>query len=271
VSLKKTSGKAGILGQIHELAHLDRLPESYWDELRATYYGSCMRVDHQLGLILEALKNKEFYDDTAVFFFSDHGDFTGDYDLVEKTQNTFEDCLTRVPFIYKPPVQMGCQAGVRDSLIELVDLTATIYDLLDVDPGYDHFGKSLNPLLHAEVEHRSAVFSEGGRRPGEAQASDRKSQSANAREGLYFPRVEVQLREEPLYHTQATMCRTREWKYVRRQHEDDELYDMKNDPQETRNRIHESAYASILSDLRLKMLDWYQTTADTLPQIEDDR
>ena len=39
------------------------------------------------------------YDDTAIFFFSDHGDFTGDYGLVEKTQNTFEDCLTRVPFI----------------------------------------------------------------------------------------------------------------------------------------------------------------------------
>lgn len=271
VSLKQTSGKARILSKIHELARLDRLTESYWDELRATYYGSCARVDHQFGLILEAFRNKGFYDDTAVFFFSDHGDFTGDYDLVEKTQNTFEDCLTRVPFVYKPPTEVGCKAGIRNSLIELIDLSATIYDLLDIDPKYDHFGKSLNPLLHEEKEHRSAVFCEGGRRYGEGQASDRKSQSANAPEGLYYPRVEAQLSEEPLYHTQATMCRTREWKYVRRQFEDDELYDMKNDPHETQNRIHDPTCALIVSDLRLKMLDWYQTTADTVPQIEDDR
>jgi len=35
---------------------------------------------------------------------SDHGDFTGDYRLVEKTQNIFEDCLTRVPLIIKLPI-----------------------------------------------------------------------------------------------------------------------------------------------------------------------
>jgi arylsulfatase A-like enzyme len=270
-SIKATTGKASILHKINEWARLDRLPETFWDELRATYYGSCARVDHQLGLIVEALKGNGWYDDTALFFFSDHGDFTGDYDLVEKTQNTFEDCLTRVPFVYKPPASSPCQPGVRDALIELIDLSATIYDLLDVDPGYDHFGKSLNPLLCSEGEHRTAVFCEGGRRPGEGQASDRKSQSAKAREGLYFPRVEAQLSEEPLYHTQATMCRTRKWKYVHRQFEQDELYDMENDPLELNNRIHDPACASIIAELRLKLLDWYQTTADTVPQREDDR
>ena len=48
----------------------------------------CARVDAQYGKILSALKEKGIYDDTAVFTFSDHGDFTGDYGLVEKTQNS---------------------------------------------------------------------------------------------------------------------------------------------------------------------------------------
>ena len=66
------------------------------------------------------------YDDTALFFFSDHGDFTGDYGLVEKTQNTFSDCLTRVPLIIKPPAGVPIRPGVRDALVELIDMPATV-------------------------------------------------------------------------------------------------------------------------------------------------
>lgn len=63
--------------------------------------------------------------------------------MVEKNQNTFEDCLTRVPFVFKPPAGRAVENGVRrDALVELVDLPATIYDLSEVDPGYNHFGQS---------------------------------------------------------------------------------------------------------------------------------
>ena len=83
--------------------------EERFTELRATYYGMCARVDAQFGKVVDALKDSGIYDDSAIFFFSDHGDFTGDYGLVEKTQNTFEDCLTRVP----PDCQAAC--GCPDS------------------------------------------------------------------------------------------------------------------------------------------------------------
>ena len=56
----------------------------------------------------------------AIFLFSDHGDFTGDYGLVEKTQNTLEDCLCRVPLIVKPPASVPVQPCVNDALVELV-------------------------------------------------------------------------------------------------------------------------------------------------------
>ena len=48
----------------------------------------CSRLDHQFGLIINALKKKGIFEDSAIFLFSDHGDYTGDYCLVEKTQNT---------------------------------------------------------------------------------------------------------------------------------------------------------------------------------------
>lgn len=119
-------------------------------------------------MIVEALKERGDYDESALFLFSDHGDFTGDYGLVEKTQNTFEDCLTNVPLIVKPPKSLGCRPGVRQALVELVDLSETVYDLAGIDPGYDRFGKSLLPLLGPGPDRlRDAVFCEGGRLTGE--------------------------------------------------------------------------------------------------------
>jgi arylsulfatase A-like enzyme len=88
-------GKPSILRGICENQNLTGWSEDRWTELRGTYYGMCTRVDAQFGLLMEALRQAGIYDDTAVFVFADHGDFTGDYGLVEKTQNTFEDCLAR--------------------------------------------------------------------------------------------------------------------------------------------------------------------------------
>ena len=116
---------------------------------------------------MDALRETDLYDDTAVFMFSDHGDFTGDYGLVEKTQNTFEDCLTKVPFIVKPPKETPVGPRVCDSLIELVDFPATVFALAGIEPGYSHFGKTLLPILNGETDqHRDAVFCEGGRLSG---------------------------------------------------------------------------------------------------------
>jgi len=157
----EAAGKPSILAGIHGRQGIDAWTEERFTELRATYYGMCNRIDHQLGLVVDALKERDFYDESALFFFSDHGDFTGDYGLVEKTQNTFEDVLTRVPLVIKPPAGMvgGGETvggggtghrrvhGVSHALVELVDLPATVFELAGIDPGYWHFGRSLVPLL----------------------------------------------------------------------------------------------------------------------------
>ena len=236
----------------------------------------CSRVDHQFGLLLAALRQARMYDDAAVFVFSDHGDFTGDYGLVEKTQNTFQDCLSRVPFVVKPPARLAATPGVRDQLVELVDLAATVYDLAGVDCGYWHFGRSLAPLLgNTEAPHRDAVFCEGGRLHGEVQASERESLSAGGGLGLYAPRIHLQVqeaeRDEALPHTKAAMCRTSRYKYVRRASEADELYDLMEDPGETRNLIAEPAYEGQLLALRERMLAWYMETCDVVPMAPDRR
>ena len=270
------SDKPNLLSGIRDGQGLTGWTEARWRELRATYYGMCARVDHQFGMLVKALKDAELYDDSALFVFSDHGDFTGDYGLVEKTQNTFQDCLSRVPFVLKPPADVPTVAGVRDQLVELVDFPATVYDLAGVDCGYWHFGRSLAGLLgQPDVAHRDAVFCEGGRLHAEVQASERESLSANSALGLYSPRVNLQVEEAgegaALPHTKAAMCRTERMKYVRRAFEMDELYDLGEDPGETRNLIADPTYRDELLKLKERLLTWYMETCDVVPLITDQR
>jgi len=265
------AGKPSIQKGIWKNQNLQDWTEDRWTELRATYYGMIARTDHQFGLLTNALKETGIYDKSAVFLFSDHGDFTGDYGLVEKTQNTFEDCLSRVPFIVKPPIGVLVEPRVSNALVELVDFSATVYDLTGVDPGYDSFGKSLLPLLAgATDEHRDAVFCEGGRRLGETQAMERESASSGS-DGLYSPRIRLQTTDDGAYHTKAAMCRTSTHKYVQRLYEQDELYDLVVDPREERNVIDDPAYRDVLGALKDRLLRWYMETCDVVPRKADKR
>ena len=268
-------GKPSLLEGIWERQGLQGWTEDRWTELRAVYYGMCARLDYQFERVLYALQEKGMYDDTAMFLFSDHGDFTGDYGLVEKTQNTFEDCLTRVPLLVKPPRGVPVRPRVSDALVELIDFTETVYELTGIDPGYSRFGKSLLPVLAGEAEEvRDAVFCEGGRLTGEVQAMERESKSAariGDEGGLYWPRIALQTSDDHPWHTRATMCRTRDLKYVRRHYEMDELYDLKADPHEMRNVIDDPAYAAPLQRLKERMLTWYMETCDVVPVVTDSR
>ncbi len=236
----------------------------------------CSRLDEQFRRIVEALKARGIYDDSAIFLFSDHGDYTGDYGIVEKTQNTFEDCLSKVPFIIKPPADADVKPGVRDTLVELVDFSATVYDITGIEPGYDSFGKSLMDVVAGKTdEHRDAAFCEGSRLIGEVQAMERQSTSADTTQtqrGLYYPRLKLQIEDHDTpYHTKATMCRTKNFKYIHRLYEQDELYDLNKDPGEVQNVVDDPQYREIRNTLRERLLDWYQETCDVVPRKTDKR
>ena len=63
-------------------------------DIMATYLGCMAYSDMLLGRLLDALDDLGLTDDTAVFHFSDHGDYAGDYGLVEKWPSGLEDALT---------------------------------------------------------------------------------------------------------------------------------------------------------------------------------
>ena len=72
-------------------------------------------------------------------------------------------------------------------------------------------------------------------------------------------------------HTKAVMCRTNNYKYIHRLEEDDQLYDLRTDPEERHNRIPDPELAGIRTRLRERLLDWMIKTADVVPRVRDRR
>lgn len=241
---------------------LDRYSDKDWRELRAVYAGMVSRADDQFGRILNALNRKSSLDGAVVCFLSDHGDYLGDYGLVEKWPSGLDECLLRNPLII---ASSDCAAG-RESgaLVEMIDLAPTLADLCGLTLRHQHFGRSLADVLKDPTKsHRSAVFAEGGFSLSEAQL----------RESADFPydiKSAVQ-NEEPERVGRAIAIRTAEWAYVRRLHDRPELYSRTSDRAERRNLAGDGEHRAIESDLENRILEWLMETSDVSPLVADPR
>jgi arylsulfatase A-like enzyme len=215
------------------------------------------------------LKQAGIYDESAIFILSDHGDFCGDFDLPEKAQNTFEDCLTKVPLLIKPPKGTAIDPGVTDSLAELVDFYATVMDYARITPSQDHFGRSLRPVVE-DRSNRVRDFSccEGGRLPGETQCCEHFDQ-AGALNNPSWPKQTAEMDAD--VHEKGTMIFDGRYKYVHRPSGRNELYDLKKDPAELNNTFEECCNDPNLLRLKCQLLDWYQQTCDIVPRSPDSR
>ena len=271
IRFEECSGKSRMMELIHGYVDMGGFTESDWDELRAVYQGMCMKVDAQFGRLVSALKKAGIYDDCAIFFLSDHGDWDGDYGLPEKAQSCFEDALTRVPLLIKPPAGVEFTPGVTSSLVELVDFYATALDLAGAASSHTHFGRSLRPVLaDHDYRVRSAVFCEGGRLPGETHCDEYHNTPGGAPEGfVYWPKMKAQ--SDDYAHAKGTMVRDGRYKLICRITGEDELYDMELDPGERVNRAGDPELADVELSLRGEMLRWLQSTSDIVPFEKDER
>lgn len=261
-------GKPSILRGILEKQALRDFTEADWKEIKRTYYGMCSRIDSQFGMLCDKLRETGHYEDTLILVMSDHGDFTGDYGLVEKTQNTFEDCLTRVPLLIKPPGAEKVVPGVREAMAELVDLPATVMDYLHIPVPYSQFGKTLRPVIEGSTDrHRDFVFCEGGRLAGEEQCKEILPEKLD-RTSLYYPRQYCQSLNDVM-HTKAMMLRDERYKYVYRLYEQDEFYDLEEDPGERANQIGNERYKDKIDSMRSRLLRFLVETADVVPVRQD--
>jgi arylsulfatase A-like enzyme len=262
--------KSAFLDRVRERMGLEALSEAELKEILAVYYGMITKVDASLGRLTDSVKRSGLWDDTAVFLFSDHGEYAGDYCMVEKSQNNFDDDLSKVPLIVKYPswIPVPKRDKPVDALVEMLDFFATVSELAELPARHTTFSRSLLPVSTGAVsEHREHVFCEGGALVDEPHTHEPNGLEPGAQ---YWPRVGVQNDYLEL-HGKVVMVRSKEWKFIKRLYERDELYDLANDPDELHNVIDEPQYADIAADMEDRLLTWYLETGDVVPYKLDAR
>ena len=262
-------GRPNFHDGMREFYGLKNVSEATLRKIKAVYYGQVTFQDWLLGELLEALYRTNHDKDTAVLCFSDHGDYTGDYGLVEKWPSGLEDVLTRVPMIVRPPG--GTKAVEGHDMIEVFDIMATCLDLAGTQANHTHFSRSLLPQVAGRPgDPNRAAFSEGGYNVYEPQCYEPLDLGGGMVGGIYGPKRRLQ-NERPQSVSRCAMVRTRDAKLIRRPDGQSELYVYKTDPREEHNLYGDRTVASLQQTLQQRLLDWYINTTGVAPMDKDQR
>jgi arylsulfatase A-like enzyme len=195
-------------------------------------------------------------------FFTDHGEYLGDFGLVEKWPSGLESCLLRNPLIVHDP---NAAAGTPSTMVEMLDLTATMLDYAELEADYTHFARSLRPVIgDPSLRHRDAVFAEGGFLASEGVLLEPDAG------GHYRHKRDIQ-RDLPELAGKATVVRSEEWTYVERLYEGSELYHRPSDPDESHNLIRDDGHDPAIESHHLLLHRWLLATSDVFPWTPDTR
>jgi len=125
------------------------------EKTRRMYCAAIELIDDQVGLIIEALEKRGMLENTVILFASDHGEMLGDHGLYTKSL-AYEQSM-RVPLLMCGP---GIPEAKRsDTLVELIDVNATICEASGLPPQEGIDARSLYPFLRGETErHRDDAF-----------------------------------------------------------------------------------------------------------------
>ncbi len=265
-------GKPIFYRLIRQTRRLERMSEADFRRIAAIYLGMISYVDFLLGELLKVLNETRLAEDTCVIFTADHGDWAGEYGLVEKWPSALDDTIIRVPLVIRTPG--GAAGHVVDSPVELFDIMATMLELAGVQASHTHFARSLVAQLRGQRgDAGRAAFAEGGYDPHEPHCFEGRGegdQAGRAATHIYYQKGRLQ-QTHPESVCRSVMIRTATHKLIYRTADVCELYDVAADPLELSNLYGKAELAEVQAALETRLLEWYVRTADVTPPEEDPR
>jgi arylsulfatase A-like enzyme len=100
----------------------------------APYDGEIAFVDHELGRVIDTLRELGVLDDTLILITSDHGEGLGEHDEATHADLIYDSTM-RVPWILSNPRLFPDGKLVRDRLAATIDIVPTISALTGLEPG----------------------------------------------------------------------------------------------------------------------------------------
>ncbi|MDD5614075.1 MAG: sulfatase [Candidatus Omnitrophica bacterium] len=167
----------------------------------AQYDGAIRKVDENIGVLFNKLKELDLDKKTILMLTSDHGEMLGEHDYYFHHGWFLYEPLIRIPLIIKCAYVIPSNKVINGQISAHVDIAPTILDILKINKVKTMQGMSLLPVILNEDRYASMyVFSDEG-----------------------FSLVCI---------------RTQEWKLIYNLYNKEyELYNLKSDPQELNNLV----------------------------------
>ena len=215
------------------------------------YLGQCASLDENLGRLIERLKKEHLYENTVIIFASDHGShfMTRNTDShlhgYDDYKRTCHAAATHVPLV----IAGGAYQGGKEveELVSTESLPKTILAIAGVDVGDAMIGENLLDVVCGKTDNRpDEVF----------------SQISESRVGRCI-RTRYYLYSVYAPDKDGGACAASDL------YADDFLYDLRTDPYELNNLIHDPAYDKVRLELREKLLGWIEKAEHSRPRIVD--
>lgn len=193
--------------------------EMLFRTIKTMYYASISFIDYNVGRMLEALGDER--DNTLIVYTSDHGEMLGDYGSVGK--RTMLNPAVKIPMLvnWKAGFESNKRVDTPVSLLDLFPTFAGVTGATQAMPSSE--GQDLRLIASGDID-REFVYS---------QYSEKDT-------GLY-------------------MIASRDYKYVYSTADRTEwLFDLKKDPNETKNWAGNPRYISILDRLRHTLIQRFE-------------
>jgi len=193
-----------------------------------SYYRQVEMVDAEIGRVLTALGESGLADDTLVVLTSDHGEGMGEHQMVRKA--VLYESAVRVPLVARLPGVIPEGRKLARTLASGLDLLPTFCDYagVEVPPGLTQ-ARSLRSCWEGmDITPRDALIIEDN-------------------EPTMFP----------AFGQPGRKVRTLRYSYITYHNDPVEmLFDLEEDPGETRNLAQDAAYTDVLQEHRRLLREW---------------
>ena len=219
-------------------------------------YNNLAETDRQIGAVLQQLKDDGLYNDTIIFFYSDHGG------PLPRQKRLIYDSGLKVPLIIRFPDAEGA-GTVDDQLVSFVDFAPTTLKLAGMSVPEHMHGQDFvqNGDQQRDYVHAAADRFDGFTDTIRAVRDKRFKYIRNYRpgQGYYLPvayREKIPTMLELLRLKEAGGLNEIQMQWFRATKSREELFDTSSDPHELNDLAADPEYADTLDRLSAEMDSW---------------
>ncbi len=225
----------------------------------AVNYSNIIEMDKQMGKIIDKLIEQDLYDDSYIFFYSDHG---GPF---PRHKRAIYETGLKVPLIIKFPYSKKVKEDRNYDLLSFIDFAPTILSIAGIEIPEIFQG---NAFLGSKESKNKRKYS--------FSASDRfdeiteRKRAVKTKKYKYVRNYDTNQPHaiDNYYRTQMNLMRhltnlnklnllSPEQKlWFKSPKSNEEFYDLENDPFELNNLITDKAFSSQIEELRAQLDNW---------------